>query len=359
VIYRDEPEFETGQMVVNKEKCWRELNLAFWYNDHSEFFYQYVHGDKETFHMAWRRTGRKYSMPSSPIFPLVGTMCQHDFEGQRLFQHRNLRKWNLHGDNERISGFEFEEECLAYLNELRGKWDGRINGKREIERSGEFKFRKGSTDRNIFEVVRERNEYQLPMHFEADDVILDIGGHIGSFSLACHDRGSRKIYCFEAEAENCELARANLRAKKGIKVIHRAVLNCECRTESDPYPADKNGFNAGGSVVRLAANGRTQAVPLDTILKRLHRVRLLKLDSEGSEWPILLHSKELHRVQEICGEYHEMEKHELCRGGESLNREFLRALLRRRWRRVKTILDKGNPKLGKFWASVPKNDKNR
>jgi FkbM family methyltransferase len=354
VTYRDEPEFESGQIVVNKEKCWRELNLSFWYNDHSEFFYQYIHGDKETFHMAWRRTGQKYSMPSRPIFPLVGTMCQHDFEGRRIFQHRNLRKWNLHGENERISGFEFEEECLAFLNELRGRWDGRVNGRREVEERGGIKFRKGSTDRNVFENVRGANEYKLPAHFEPGDVILDIGGHIGSFALACHDRGSRKIYCFEADRENFVLARENLRGKKGISVFHKAVLNRECRTESGPYPADKAGINAGGANVRLAANGRTRGVPLDTILKKFERVRLLKLDCEGSEWPILIDSKELHRVEGICGEYHEMEKHELCPGGEALNRGLLQRLLRARWKRVKTVLDRTNPKLGKFWASVPK-----
>ena len=102
VQYRDEPEFESGQIVVNKERCWAPLSLAFWYNDHSEFFYQYVHGDKETFHMAWRKLGQEYSIVPYPIQSLTGTMCQHDFQGNRLFQHRNLRKWTFWGENEKI-----------------------------------------------------------------------------------------------------------------------------------------------------------------------------------------------------------------------------------------------------------------
>jgi glycosyltransferase involved in cell wall biosynthesis len=36
------------------------------------------------------------------------------------------------------------------------------------------------------------------------------------------------------------------------------------------------------------------------------RVRLLKLDCEGAEWPILLTSQRLHLIDEICGEFHEI-----------------------------------------------------
>jgi hypothetical protein len=37
-----------------------------------------------------------------------------------------------------------------------------------------------------------------------------------------------------------------------------------------------------------------------------HRVRLLKLDCEGAEWPIVLTSQRLHLVDEIVGEFHEL-----------------------------------------------------
>lgn len=36
------------------------------------------------------------------------------------------------------------------------------------------------------------------------------------------------------------------------------------------------------------------------------RVRLIKFDCEGSEWPILFTSKTLHLVEELCGEFHEI-----------------------------------------------------
>jgi hypothetical protein len=51
-------------------------------------------------------------------------MCQHDFQGRRIFQHRNCDKWDLLLSNKRIRGFEFENECRQYIAELQHAWDG-------------------------------------------------------------------------------------------------------------------------------------------------------------------------------------------------------------------------------------------
>jgi hypothetical protein len=126
VPYRPEPEFESGQLVVDKRRCWKALLLCMWYNEHSDFYFHYVHGDKETFHMAWRKVNKSYSMPPTPVRALDGVMCQHDFSGDRVFQHRNRCKWRLAGSNKHVEGFLFEQVCLAFLRKLRGRWDGEI-----------------------------------------------------------------------------------------------------------------------------------------------------------------------------------------------------------------------------------------
>src|SRR5262249_48229832 len=97
-----EPEFETGQLLVDKERCWRALRLALWFNENSDFYYQHVHGDKETFHLAFRKLRKLYSLVPKPLHSLEGTMCQHDFEGRRIFQHRSNNKWHLLLPNPRI-----------------------------------------------------------------------------------------------------------------------------------------------------------------------------------------------------------------------------------------------------------------
>jgi hypothetical protein len=132
VGYRDEPEFESGQMVVDKERCWAPLQLARWMNQNSDFWYRYIHGDKDSFRFAWHGVGQEYAMPSTPIEPLYidgrtdGVMCQHDFEGNRIFQHRNFGKWTLDQPNPRIAGFRFEEDCLRHLAALKSHWTGRL-----------------------------------------------------------------------------------------------------------------------------------------------------------------------------------------------------------------------------------------
>jgi len=128
VPYQNEPEFESGQIVVDKQRCWRELWLSLFYNIHSSFYYKHQWGDKETFHMAWRRLGTPYSMVPFPIHNLSHkVMCQHDFKGRVILQHRNLAKWVLPAkQNPRIAGFKSEDHCLDYLRMLEAKWQGTV-----------------------------------------------------------------------------------------------------------------------------------------------------------------------------------------------------------------------------------------
>jgi ADP-heptose:LPS heptosyltransferase len=123
-----ELEFESGQIVVDKRRCWQALCLSLWINENSDFFYRYLHGDKETFHLAFRKLKMSYSLIQTPIHPLEGVMCQHDFHGRRIFQHRNLEKWDLLF-NKQIKGFRLEKECFDYISDLRRAWDGRIHSR--------------------------------------------------------------------------------------------------------------------------------------------------------------------------------------------------------------------------------------
>jgi Mannosyltransferase putative len=122
--YREEASFESGQMLIAKGTAWRALNLAVHMNAHSDYFYQYLQGDKDCFQIAWRIACARYSLIPYPMKRLSGAMCQHDSYGRRVFQHRNDAKWDR--DIQRIPGFVHEDECLALLDELDKRWDGRI-----------------------------------------------------------------------------------------------------------------------------------------------------------------------------------------------------------------------------------------
>jgi hypothetical protein len=122
-----EREFESGQIAVDKERCWQALRLALWFNEHSDFYYQHLHGDKDTFSLAFRKLQVEYRLVPHPPEEFSGGMYQHDFEGRRLFQHRTTSKWSLlMPPNPHIPGFQHEEHCLADLERLRSSWDGRL-----------------------------------------------------------------------------------------------------------------------------------------------------------------------------------------------------------------------------------------
>ena len=134
---RDEPAFESGQMLIDKRRSWKLLQVTMHMNEYSDFYYHHTNGDKDTFHMAWRRLNRPYAMPSRGLELLWRTvMCQHDFQGRRIFQHRSNPEWTLDGDNPHVDGFLFEPECLALLDDLRRRWhEARLDAQTAAERA--------------------------------------------------------------------------------------------------------------------------------------------------------------------------------------------------------------------------------
>jgi ADP-heptose:LPS heptosyltransferase len=124
----NEQEFESGQILVDKERCWRALVLSRWFNDQSDFYYRHIHGDKDTFHLAFRKVRQPYALVPHRVHEIPGVMCQHDFQGRRIFQHRNGDKYNLALRNKIVPDFQFESECRSFIRRLRSLWkNGLVN----------------------------------------------------------------------------------------------------------------------------------------------------------------------------------------------------------------------------------------
>lgn len=172
-----------------------------------------------------------------------------------------------------------------------------------------FQFRPGTCDEEIFRAVVVGNEYRLPESFAINDIILDVGTHIGSFSYACVSRGSCKVHTFETCRENHGCAVRNL-ATLGtrVKVHHCAVWRSDRKNETLLFDEFRHNNNASGNVLGTGGTP-VKAVGLDRIIRHVtergrFRVRLMKLDCEGSEYPILFTSRMLHLVDAIVGEFH-------------------------------------------------------
>lgn len=103
---------ESGQMVVDKARHWRALELAVHFNVHAELYFRLLHGDKDTFLFAWLALGNSFHfVRHSPA--VVGTrssdgrVCGHTMgqfhpsqpsaaSAALLFLHRNYHsKWHV------------------------------------------------------------------------------------------------------------------------------------------------------------------------------------------------------------------------------------------------------------------------
>jgi len=118
--------WESGQVVLDKARCWAPLQLVRCMNDHSEIFYRHLHGDKDTFTLAWEMLRTPRAMPRRGPRAMSWGLIQHDFDGEPLFQHRNQAKWVLRGENPPLPGFQLHEACVAALADLARRWRGRI-----------------------------------------------------------------------------------------------------------------------------------------------------------------------------------------------------------------------------------------
>ena len=234
VPYQDEPEFESGQIVVNKRVCWAAMTLAMWYNEQSDFFYQHFHGDKETFHMAFRRLKHSYAMPARPIEALESTMCQHDFAGRRIFQHRNMDKWKLFGENKAVAGFLFEKECNEFLAALRRRINGRLLGVRWFH--GESK---SEQDRALAEKLTQQRFVYRRVGYDERPMTFLTNGHVGEGAAGYevfwdlrHESDYVLLELYSADALTCTLTWD----KKG-RWLGRWIINEQMPIEIFPEQA--------------------------------------------------------------------------------------------------------------------------
>jgi hypothetical protein len=127
------PPLESGQLVVDKERCWPELHLTLWYNAQADYVYRHLWGDKDTFNVAWRRRGRDFAMPPGCSRFDTHTILQPGPDGAVLFQHRCQDKFRLadtvfsstpqaFAANRFNPRLLLEDRCFRFLTELREAW---------------------------------------------------------------------------------------------------------------------------------------------------------------------------------------------------------------------------------------------
>lgn len=198
-------------------------------------------------------------------------------------------------------------------------------------RSGlRFRTRAGTTDINEAIVVLAGEEYPpalLDVSNSEAPVVIDCGGHIGTFTLLVKTlNGSARIYAIEPLQENLRLLKENLQlngiadvtvvekalhARRGPLSLYVTEVGFDSATTSSPGTSRWRKINVEATTLEDIVNANAIAA-----------IDLLKMDVEGSEYEIIGASFPLLRekARRIIMEYHLTAAHH--RGRDELVSQF-------------------------------------
>lgn len=140
------------------------------------------------------------------------------------------------------------------------------------------------------------------------EVILDVGAHIGAFTLlAASACPSSPIYCYEPMPENYEILLTNLRMN-GIQNVKAYPTAISAVSGLRPLHIDETNTESH-FLQDLGSDGfLVPTLTLAEVFRRhsIKRCGLLKMDCEGSEYEILFEASSavLSRIGRISLEYH-------------------------------------------------------
>jgi FkbM family methyltransferase len=172
-------------------------------------------------------------------------------------------------------------------------------------------YRKGTADEAVIRdsIVNDIFFTRVPEYKPNDGhVVIDIGAHIGTFSLLAASKiGRGKVYAIEASEDSCNFLRINVALNHcaNISVHHLAIADKEgtCTLYHNPG-------NWGHSVVKKLSrfSETVESSTLSAFFESngISKCHFMKLNCEGSEFPILLStpSTVLQNIDTILVLYH-------------------------------------------------------
>ena len=176
-----------------------------------------------------------------------------------------------------------------------------------------IKIRKHSTDLMALTHVWLIEEYKSK-NFEINDtdVIIDVGGHIGLFSLyASQFCKNGLIFTFEPVPENYDLLVDNI---KSNNLTHIKPFNLAVSNSNSNVKLYLNDDEAGHSMFSKSSKTITvDSISLQQIFddNNIENCNFLKLDCEGTEYEILqnLPLSYFNKIEKIVIEYHMADSH--------------------------------------------------
>lgn len=162
----------------------------------------------------------------------------------------------------------------------------------------------------IQEVLIKKDYTQNNFKVRKNDVVIDIGAHIGAFSIfAAKTAKNGNVYSYEPFPENFRLLQENCRLNKvkNVRLFRLAVAGSKKRAPL--FIGEKKYANG---LFRRSKSDKKIIVNCTTITEifennQINTCNFLKIDCEGGEYEILLNTPEdyLHKIEKIAFEYHD------------------------------------------------------
>lgn len=199
---------------------------------------------------------------------------------------------------------------LDKLGFIHGEVIYRIKGKKI-----KFIARGGTEDMAEIVVVLSGQEYDISqIDLPKNPLIIDLGGHIGTFSIFISAilKNKCKIYAFEPDKINFKMLKQNLKINKITCVTAKNIAISDYKgegylknekTNTDAYFLDYKSKKK---------NCYVSTLPIVAGESKIKRIDLLKIDVEGAEYKIFLHKQSLDFIKKnvhyIFMEYHNINK---------------------------------------------------
>ena len=179
-----------------------------------------------------------------------------------------------------------------------------------------FFYRSGTCDEEIFTEAYRASKFFAPEYAPREDhTILDIGAHIGIFSLLAAEKLTQgRVFSIEANEENYSYLTKNveLNAFQNVSTYLLALTNY--RGTGRLHLSDASW---GHSLDETSAPNDWQSIKTDTLTNfmtdnHLNRVNYMKVNVEGAEYDILLSTpgEILRRIELMNIEFHPSKYHD-------------------------------------------------
>ena len=309
---------ESGQMMLDKTKCWKQLQLVEWYNRNAAYFYQGAWGDKDTFTAAWIATKKSLNVAPASASCQMRAIRQHAPDGSPLFYHRaGESKMKPAGWNPVIPTFPFNDDAIDHLATYRDQY--RLRTVSAERRAFEQLCYDGLESHRIEEgitAVKVRgntwlhildSDTSIGLKLKKDGywesfytlfckrtiqpgwICFDVGANYGYFTTLFSELvGPRgRVIAFEPNPRTLDCLRRSCSQLANVQISGLVVSHVKGNV--DFWIQDDN--TANNSVFGGTAGPRSQPLnllcdTLDALTAKLPRVDFVKIDVEGGEMSV-------------------------------------------------------------------------